>query len=104
MEKVTIHEAKTTLSELIRRVEAGEEIVISRGNDPVAVLKAYDKDDISRRRAAAFGCLAGKFPTPSDEALFEPMSWEELGLGSYSGDPAIDPSPVRVKPRRPDKR
>ena len=40
MATVKIHEAKTTLSKLIARVEAGEEIVIARDDKPVAVLKA----------------------------------------------------------------
>jgi prevent-host-death family protein len=35
---VPLNEAKTRLSELIRRVEAGEEIVIRRGATPVARL------------------------------------------------------------------
>ncbi len=37
---VALNEAKTRLSELIRRVEAGEEIVIRRGRTPVARLIA----------------------------------------------------------------
>lgn len=35
---VPLNEAKTRLSELVRRVEAGEEIVIRRGSTPVARL------------------------------------------------------------------
>lgn len=35
---VPLNEAKTKLSELVRRVEAGEEIVIRRGQTPVARL------------------------------------------------------------------
>lgn len=35
---VTIHQAKTNLSSLLRRAEDGEEIVISRGAIPVARL------------------------------------------------------------------
>jgi prevent-host-death family protein len=38
MVAVGVHEAKTRLSELLRRVAAGEEIVIMRGRDPVARL------------------------------------------------------------------
>jgi antitoxin (DNA-binding transcriptional repressor) of toxin-antitoxin stability system len=34
--KVTIHAAKTTLSKLIERAHAGEEILISRGDVPVS--------------------------------------------------------------------
>jgi prevent-host-death family protein len=36
--EVTVQEAKTHLSRLLRRVEAGEEIVIRRGREPVAML------------------------------------------------------------------
>ena len=36
--QVNIHEAKTHLSKLLRRVLAGEEIVISRAGKPVARL------------------------------------------------------------------
>jgi prevent-host-death family protein len=38
MTKVTIHAAKTNLSKLIAKVEAGEEVVICRGNTEVARL------------------------------------------------------------------
>ncbi|MDQ3319925.1 MAG: type II toxin-antitoxin system Phd/YefM family antitoxin [Actinomycetota bacterium] len=37
-EQVNIHEAKTHLSRLIERVEAGEEIVIARAGRPAARL------------------------------------------------------------------
>lgn len=37
-ESLPLNEAKTRLSELIRRVENGEEIVIRRGSTPVARL------------------------------------------------------------------
>ena len=36
--EVTVQEAKTQLSRLLRRVEAGESIVIRRGREPVAML------------------------------------------------------------------
>jgi prevent-host-death family protein len=35
-QNVTIAEAKTNFSKLVRRVEAGEEIVVRRGQEPVA--------------------------------------------------------------------
>jgi len=37
-EQVDMHDAKTHLSRLVERVEAGEEIVISRAGRPVAKL------------------------------------------------------------------
>jgi prevent-host-death family protein len=78
MATVTIHDAKTNLSELIRRVEAGEEIIIARGKEPVAVLKSYDKAEMARRRRAAFGSMVGKFATPADSALIGPATDEQL--------------------------
>ena len=36
--EVTVQEAKTQLSRLLRRVEAGEDVVIRRGREPVARL------------------------------------------------------------------
>jgi prevent-host-death family protein len=101
MATVTVHEAKTKLSELLRRVEEGEEIVIARGDKPVAVLKSYDRAEMARRRAAAFGCLEGKFPPPSDETLLTPMTEEEFGMWSNPDDPALDDqSPRKTKPSR----
>lgn len=38
---VNIHEAKTHLSRLIERVEAGEEITIARAGRPVAMLVRF---------------------------------------------------------------
>ena len=35
---VNMHEAKTTLSQLVTEVEAGEEVVLARGGKPVAKL------------------------------------------------------------------
>jgi prevent-host-death family protein len=38
MAQVGMHEAKTTLSQLVERAEAGEEIIIARNGKPVARL------------------------------------------------------------------
>ncbi|MBN7804815.1 type II toxin-antitoxin system prevent-host-death family antitoxin [Agrobacterium rosae] len=46
---VKVGEAKTHLSELLAKVEAGEDVVIARGNEPVArLIKANDRQE--RRR------------------------------------------------------
>ncbi|MER8796251.1 type II toxin-antitoxin system prevent-host-death family antitoxin [Mesorhizobium sp. M0767] len=42
---VKVGEAKTHLSELLAKVEAGEEVIISRGNDPIAKLSRIHKDN-----------------------------------------------------------
>jgi len=70
--KVTVHKAKTNLSELLKRAEAGEEVVIYRGAVPVAHLVAIQ--DAPPRRV--FGALRGEVEvTP---AFFEPLPPDEL--------------------------
>jgi prevent-host-death family protein len=38
MTTISVHEAKTHLSRLLQQVEAGEEVIISRGGVPIARL------------------------------------------------------------------
>lgn len=52
MTKVGMHEAKSNLSKLVERVEAGEEIVITRRGEPAARL-------VPERRGGGFAGLAG---------------------------------------------
>jgi prevent-host-death family protein len=80
MNAVTIHQAKTNLSKLIARVEAGEEIVIMRGSTPVARLAAIETKTMNRR----FGMLKGKIPNLPDEFFFDPLPEDELRL--WEGD------------------
>jgi prevent-host-death family protein len=62
--EVTVQEAKTQLSQLLRRVEAGEEIVIRRGREPVAMLvRAPAKPG----RRQIWGDLTGKMAEDFDE-------------------------------------
>jgi prevent-host-death family protein len=72
MTTVTIHDAKTNLSKLIARVEAGEEIVIARGKKPVARLTPVRRASATRR----FGALKGIVSVGPD--FFEPMTNAEL--------------------------
>lgn len=62
MKTVNVHEAKTHLSRLLKRVEAGEEIVISRGGLPVARLLAY----APRSRRRSIGADRGIVQIPDD--------------------------------------
>ena len=59
---MNIHEAKTGLSKLVERVEAGEEIVIARAGTPVAKLVALTPARARRQ----LGLLDGKFTIPDD--------------------------------------
>ncbi|MEJ7785333.1 MAG: type II toxin-antitoxin system Phd/YefM family antitoxin [Solirubrobacteraceae bacterium] len=57
MTQVGMHEAKTQLSKLVQRAEAGEEIVIARNGKPVAQLVPVKKPS---SRAEIWGCLKGE--------------------------------------------
>ncbi len=61
MVRVNVHEAKTQLSQLLARVEAGEEVVIARAGEPVARLIP-----VHRRGLRKLGRLAGQFEIPTD--------------------------------------
>jgi prevent-host-death family protein len=69
---VTIRDAKTNLSKLVARVEAGEEIVIARGRTPVARLMPIRAPSIARR----FGALKGVVSVGSE--FFEPLPGSEF--------------------------
>ena len=72
MATVTIHKAKTTLSRLIARVEAGEEIILARGNDPVVRLVAIARSPSKRD----FGAYRGRAAVT--DAFFEPLSDDDV--------------------------
>lgn len=72
MTTVTIHVAKTTLSQLLVRVESGEEIVLARGNTPVAKIVPLQTASSKRK----FGALEGKMSV--GPAFFEPLDENEL--------------------------
>lgn len=64
MSKVSIHAAKTNLSKLIERAQAGEEVLISRGDQPVARLVPVAAPRYPKGRK--FGAMAGILPPLSD--------------------------------------
>ena len=72
MKAVTVHKAKTTLSQLIAAAEAGEDVIIQRGADPVVRLVPVNRAEPRRQ----FGALAGKVSIGAE--FFEPLPDEEL--------------------------
>ena len=72
MSTVTVHAAKTNLSKLLARVEAGEEIVIARGKIPIARLTPIHAPPAARH----FGALKGVVSVGPE--FFEPMTDAEL--------------------------
>jgi prevent-host-death family protein len=71
MSTVTIRDAKTNLSKLLARVEAGEEIVIVRGRTPIARLIP-----IHAPAKGQFGAPKGMASVGPE--FFEPMTDAEL--------------------------
>ncbi len=69
-----IHEAKTNLSNLIQKVEAGEDVVIMRAGKPVARLTPYKKSEPRK-----LGIFKDKINIPED--FDKPMPDEWFGLG-----------------------
>lgn len=61
MTDVGVHEAKTRLSELLRRVEAGEEVTIRRGR--VVVARLIPAKPSGKRR---LGIDVGRLEVPED--------------------------------------
>ena len=72
METVTIHTAKTNLSQLLARVEAGEEIILARGKQPIAKLVPFQPPPKKRR----FGALRGVVTIGPE--FFEALPEQEL--------------------------
>ena len=84
-----IHNAKTNLSRLIERAEAGEEVVIARNGKPaVRLTPVTPADDIPRNPdglPAWMGSLRGKMIVPDD---FDALDQE---IGESFEDSAIFP-------------
>jgi prevent-host-death family protein len=72
-EPISIHAAKTHLSRLIARAEAGEEVVIARAGKPVVKLVS-----LASKPKRVPGRWKGRFTVGPE--FFEPMSEEELAL------------------------
>lgn len=81
---VNVQEAKTRLSELLRSVERGEEVVIARAGREIARLQAVEP----RRRRFDRPLLPG-IPAADDEAVLSAMGEDELTEweNGHPGDP-----------------
>lgn len=76
MKTVTVHAAKTHLSRLIEKAEAGEEVVIARGKVPVVRLVPVRAGKPARR----FGAYRGRARVSA--AFFKPLSEADLRVWS----------------------
>ncbi|WP_137134373.1 type II toxin-antitoxin system prevent-host-death family antitoxin [Rhizobium sp. FKY42] len=73
---VKVAEAKTHLSELLARVEAGEDFIIARGNDPVARLVAMDE---RRQRLAVIEAVRALRAQAKPVTHQEIQEWKQEG-------------------------
>ncbi len=83
MTTATMFEAKTNLSELVKKAQAGETVIITSGREktPVAELKAIQP--VASRRLGFLKHLDLDIP---DSAFFDPLPEDELSLWN-EGDP-----------------
>lgn len=87
MTTVGVHEAKTRLSELLRAVEAGEEVIVTRGGQAVArIVPAGPPPEA--KPIARFGLLADRFGDTGD---WDDEEWGEE-MGDLFGIPRRDPT------------
>ena len=73
MTTFTIQAAKSKLAKLVERAEAGEEIIITRGDEQAVRLQPVANDKTDRKP----GMMKGKLNLP-DKFFFEPLPKEEL--------------------------
>ncbi len=72
MATITVHRAKTTLSQLIERALKGEEIIIARGKVPAVRIVPLSVPAPRRQ----FGAMKGRARVT--KAFFEPLTQKEL--------------------------
>jgi len=78
---VNVHEAKSTLSALLARVEQGEDVVIARNGQPVAKLTRVVPE--AKRVAGAWRVLPGWSGYNYDPSVFAPMTDGELAAEGW---------------------
>jgi prevent-host-death family protein len=82
MVKVTIFEAKTNLSALIKKVEKGETVIITSGRKKIPVAKLEPIQPIAKKRLGALYDPNFKLT----DAFWEPLPEEELKLWDGEGE------------------
>jgi len=69
MYQVNIHEAKTSLSKLIKKVVNGEEVIIAKGNKPIVKMVSIEENRPKRKLGSGKGRIkiADDFDAPLDD-------------------------------------
>lgn len=63
---ISIHDAKSNLSKLVKRAAAGETIYIGAYGKPEAVIVSPESLPLKKPVSEAFGCMRGKMELPKD--------------------------------------
>lgn len=92
--QVNVHEAKTKLSQLLERVEAGEEVIIARAGRPVARLVL-----VSTPRRRTLGAHAGAIRIAPD---FDELPADVLA--AFEGEGRAESARTRSSKKRPARR
>lgn len=82
MIKATIYEAKTNLSELVKKAQKGETIIITSGRDKTPVAKIEAFHPVAKKRLGAL--LTPGFVL--SDSFFEPLPEEELRRWNGEGE------------------
>lgn len=112
-EKITIHVAKTNLSKLVARAEAGEEIFIYRGDKRVARLmpiRRASRNAGVREERAAWNVASARKPgalrsgTVIHDSFYDPLSAKDFSQGGVMdsdpewGEPGVWDGKSQRKP------
>ena len=81
METVDLQVSETTLAELLKRVENGEEVILSRGDKAVAKLVPVEpaSPPVEAGGMKGYGSMKGKWNFP-DRFFLDPLPEDELAL------------------------
>src|SRR5580658_8208628 len=69
----TVHQAKTHFSRLLKEAEAGREVIVMRGDKPVAKIVAIETPTPKRRLAGGYEGLIH-----FDDSVFDPLTDEQM--------------------------
>jgi prevent-host-death family protein len=88
-----IHEAKTTLSKLIERALAGEEVIIAKAGKPLVHLTPVAAPIKAEKTRDIVGCMDGEFWFAPD--WDSPETNAEIARWAIEGDDHDDEQPLR---------